>query len=208
MSGWDLESNSGSSKKAEFTKFPVGITRVRIIDAEPHMRWTHWFQQHKRSINCPGKGCPICDVRKQQKANGLPYTHAMAKRLAIQVLNRETGNIEIMEQGVNFFKELKDIMMDLNDRGLTLLDADIKVRRRGSGKDDTSYRLDIDKEYPLSDEDLKLINSKLNLDDFFKPHTVEQTLRVLNGEEWSAVMSNQIDSDDMMQDEEEDYGIK
>ena len=63
---WDFEINSGGAK-AEFTKFPVGVTRIRVIDDEPNVRWTHWIQQHKRSINCPGKDCPICEIRRYQK---------------------------------------------------------------------------------------------------------------------------------------------
>lgn len=208
MSNWDFESSNNNSNKAEFTKFPVGITRIRVVDEEPMIRWTHWLQQFKRSLNCPGKGCPICEIRKNQKANKEQYTYPMARRLAIQVLNRETGKLEIMEQGSGFFTDLRDIKHDIefddkgNPTGKKLIDFDIKVRRRGSGKDDTSYRLDIDAEYPLSEADLKLLNDKKDLDDFFKPNTNEQILRIVQGEKWEDVMSYKDDDTDSSQDED------
>lgn len=195
---WDFNNNNGT--KAEFTKFPVGITRIRIVDDEPYVRWTHWLPKFSRSINCPGKGCPICEIRKHQKANKEPYTYGVSRRIAINIINRETGKLEIMEQGINFFNDVRDLRHDLIEKGLSLIDADIKVRRRGTGKDDTSYRLDIDVQSPLSDEDKELIANKIDLQDYFKPHTFEQITRIVNGESWDDVMKSNDDNDDMEED--------
>lgn len=185
---WDLE--KGTSKgKTEFTKFPVGVTRIRIIDEVPHIRWVHWMQKFSRSINCPGKGCPICDIRRQQKANKEPQTYNMGRRYAVNILNRETERPELMEQGITFFEDLRDLLTDLNAEGKTFADVDVKVRRRGTGKDDTSYRIDLDEESPLSDEDKAAMDNKIDLDEYFKPHTPEQILRLLDGEEWNDVMN-------------------
>ena len=204
MSGWDFENKSeNTGVKAEFTKFPVGITRIRIIDDAPVLRWTHWINQHKRSINCPGKGCPICEVRRQQKANKEPYTYNVAKRLAINIINRETGKLEIMEQGISFFEDLRDIREDLSKEGLRLQDVDIRVRRRGTGKDDTSYRLDIDERTPMSEADKKLAENAIDLQEYFKPHTPEQILRIMNGEDWNEVMY-----DSKKDDEKEQIELK
>lgn len=189
---WDVNAGnngSGNDSKAEFLKFPEGITRIRIVDAAPYQRWTHFMKKHKRSINCPGRGCPICEIRRQEKANGMPYTYQMAKRFAINAINRETGRVEILEQGKTFIQDLQDIMADLKADGEELINADIKVRRRGTGQDDTSYRLDVDKIYPLSADDEKLIKGKIALDEYFKPHTPEQILRIINGEDWATVMT-------------------
>lgn len=204
MSGWDFNSGGSGGTKAEFTKFPVGLTKIRIIDDEPFIRWTHWLPKFSRSINCPGKGCPICEIRRQQKANKESYTYGMGRRFAINIINRETGKQEIMEQGLNFFNDLRDLLEDLKSEGKTLIDVDLKVRRRGTGKDDTSYRIDIDKDYPLSDADKTLIGDKVNLPEYFKPHTVEQILRIVSGEDWDAVMKsgNEDDSDSSEKDEE------
>lgn len=208
---WDTESNAGSesSSKVEFVKFPEGITRVRVIDEAPYQRWTHFMQKHKRSINCPGKGCPICDIRRAEKANKLPYSHAMAKRFSLNVINRETGRVEILEQGKTFIQDMKDIMSDLTEEQHTLLDADLKVRRRGMTKDDTTYRLDLDKTYPLSSEDEKLLEQRVDLQEYFKPHTPHQILRILAGEAWEDVMKAEevVDADKHVDIEEEDIEI-
>jgi hypothetical protein len=203
---WDLDSNKGGEggNKAEFVKFPEGITRVRVIDTAPYQRWTHYINKQKRSINCPGKGCPICEIRKQEKANKLTQTYPMAKRFALNVINRETGRVEILEQGKIFIQDLKDMMSDLKGENATLQEADIKVRRRGTGKDDTSYRLDIDKVYPLSDADKTLLEKRIDLAEYFAPHDPEKILRIVNGEAWDEVMkSNQEEKIDLSEDEPE-----
>ena len=215
MSGWDLGGNGGEDKKkAEFTKFPVGITRIRILDEIPFTRWTHWLMKFKRSLNCPGKGCPICEIRKQQKANKETQTYAMARRVAINVYNYETKRVEIMEQGVTFFEDLRDLMQDLSDEGKDLRDAIIKVRRRGESKDDTSYRIDVDKFEPLTEEEKEEYQKDIvDLKEFFKPHSTEQVLRIVNGEEWDEVMkqnNEETKQDAQSEDSEsdEDFEVK
>lgn len=198
---WDVDSNTGgtSGDKANFAKFPEGITKIRVIDEAPYQRWTHFMKKFKRSINCPGKGCPICEIRRAEKQNKMPYSHAMAKRFALNIINRETKRVEIMEQGKTFIQDLVDLMGDLRSEGKTLLDADIKVRRRGLGQDDTTYRLDIDEKYAMTEADKDLMeNKRIKLDEYFKPHTPEQILRLLNGEAWEDVMASNQDkpSDD------------
>lgn len=180
MSGWDLDSGSnGGGQEVDFTKFPVGVTKIRVVDVAPHQRWTHWMPQFRRSVNCPGRGCPIDEIRRQEKANGVPYSYNMTKRFALQIINRETGKLEIMEQGKTFMEDLRDLMNDLREDGKSLSDVDIKVRRRGTDANDTTYRLDIDEEYPLSDNDKKLAENKLDLNEYFKPHTPEQIMKLL-----------------------------
>lgn len=189
--GWDFD----DKKKAEFTKFPEGITKIRIVDSEPHIRWTHWLNAESRSVNCPGKGCPICNIRHKQKANKEPYSYAMGRKLSMQVLNRNTGKLEIMEQGVTFYQDVKDLMSELKEKGKSLLDVDIQVRRRGTGKDGTSYRLDLAEEYPLTDNDQILLADKLDLNEYIKSHEPEKILRVLNGEKFDKVMYDNNDEE-------------
>lgn len=211
--GWDLESFDGSgssSDKVQFTKFPEGITRIRIVDDAPYQRWTHFMKKFSRSINCPGRGCPICEIRKQEKANKMPYSHQMSKRFAMNVINRETNRLEIMEQGKTFFADVKDMMSDLVNEHKSLQDADLKIRRRGVSQEDTSYRIDVDKIYPLSSADTEMLKNKIKLDEYFKPHTPEQILRLLQGEAWDDVMTSET-KDDTASDQidvEEDYEIQ
>lgn len=206
--GWNFDTNTGGNgKKAEFTKFPAGITKIRVLDDAPNIRWTHWLQQHKRSVNCPGKGCPICEIRKQQKANKEPYTYAMGRRFAMNIFNLETNKVEIMEQGVGFFEDLRDVMNDIQSDGNVLKDAILKVRRRGTGKDDTSYRIDKEDVQPLSAEELaKFQEDSIKLDEYFKPHTNEQILRIISGEAWDEVMKSE--QEEPTNTESEDFEVR
>lgn len=200
--GWDLETGSNGSK-AEFTKFPVGTTRIVVMDKAPHMRWTHWMNQFKRSINCPGmKVCPIDDIINKQKANGETPKYNRSRRFAINVFNLETNRIEIMEQGKTFFEDLKLIMGDLAEEHKTLSDVVLKVRRTGTGKDDTKYRIDVQGDFDgeLPKEGI------VDLEEYFKPHTVEQITRLLNGEDWEEVMKSE--SEDVTEDEGEEIEVK
>lgn len=211
--GWNFDLNDGEVKKAEFAKFPVGITRIRILDEAPVVRWTHFLNQFKRSINCPGRGCPICEIRKQQKANKETQTYAMGRRLAINIFNLETGKVEICEQGVTFFEELKDVVFDAGNDVANLSDIIIKVRRKGTGKSDTSYRLDVDSIQPMSEEDLNKCNEdKTDFEEYFKPHTNEQILRIVKGESWDDVMMPKDNDEDTpntdTEDEEEEYEVR
>lgn len=104
----------------------------------------------------------------------------MVKKFAINIINRETGLQEVMEQGVTFFEDLRDLMTDLKAEGKSLTDVDLKVRRRGTGKDDTTYRVDIDKESALSDADKELDKGKKDLSEYFKINSPEQILKLLN----------------------------
>lgn len=201
---WDFNQTS-TTKKNDFTKFPEGITRIRIVDTAPLMRWTHWMPKHSRALNCPGKGCPICEIRKQQKANGEPYSYGVARKFAITVLNRETKKVEILEQGVTFFQEVKDIMDDLASKGKTLMDVDLRVKRRGTNQTDTSYRIDVDEEYPLTEDDLKLLEERPNIENFVKPHDVEKILLLIQGSTWEEVFYN---NDSESDDTEEQIDLK
>lgn len=216
--GWDF--NEGSGDKANFTKFPVGITRIRILDEEPLMRWTHWMPQFQKSVNCPGKGCPVCEIRKQQKANKEEYTYNMGRRLTMNVYNHDTNRVEIMEQGITFFEDLRDIMTDLTEKGKKLKDAILKVRRRGSTKDDTSYRIDIDSEEPLSVEEIDAFDKMVDMKDYFKPHTPAQILMLLQvraetpdkyKEAWNNIMKPEetpVEDDNPIDAEDEDIEVR
>jgi hypothetical protein len=205
VQSWDLDAGNSGGGKIGFIKFPEGITRIRIIDNAPYQRWIHFFRKFKRSVNCPGKSCPICEIRRAEKANKMPYSYDMQKKFVLNVINRETGNVEIMEQGKTFMQDLIDLKGDLERKGKTIQDADFKIRRRGTTKDDTSYRIDIDEESPLSVKDMELAKSKLNFAEYFKPTPVEKILRLINGEDWEIVMKNDDESNDTVSIDEDGH---
>ena len=176
---WDLERASNqesSSEKTNFTKFPEGITRITVLGAEPHVRWTHWQPKFKRSINCPGRGCPICEIRKREKQNSQSYTHDMGRRFTIEVYNHDTNQVEIMDQGKTFMEDLRDVMEAVAKKGKRLNEVTLDVKRRGLGKDNTSYRIDVAEEVLPVPDNVEL----RDLMEYFKPHTPEMVLAVLN----------------------------
>lgn len=168
---WDLDTGQD---KTDFTKFPVGVTRIRVLSPAPHQRFTHWMQQFQRSVTCPGRGCPIDVLRKKQKDAGVDQTYNFSKKYAFNVYNLETGKVEVMEQGIRFVTDLKDVMSDLSSEGKDLHEVVLKVRRRGTGSEDTSYRIDVDNEDPMSSKEKKMFDEQLDLAEYFTPHTPEQ----------------------------------
>lgn len=228
MQGWDWDSSSSSGNKsgnkAEFTKFPEGVTRIRILDDIPNIRWTHWMPQFGRSVTCPGIECPIDEIRKNQKANKEPVTYQASRRFAINIINRETGRAEVLDQGVGFFNDLRELGVQLQEDYydelktnpdavlLKLKDIDIKVRRRDSADGKTTWRLDIDKAYPLSKEDLELAKEKIDLDEYFKPHTPDQILQLLevstdHKKAWIRIMSGEEESEEKVKEEDEEIEL-
>lgn len=206
---WDLDNGTSNTDKAEFTKFDEGVTVIRLAEDNPSVRWTHWMPIPRRSATCPGKGCPICDIRNVQKANNEPLSYNVARRFALQILNRSTGKLEIMEQGITFFEDLKDVRAMIHEKGKDILDVDIAVRRRGTGKDNTSYRLDPEKEYKYTEEDIKMLEKTVDLNEYFTPHTPEQLTRVINGEDWNEVMyPKNEESKEEATDNSEDFQLK
>ena len=131
----------------------------------------------------------------------------MGRRFAMNIFNLETNKVEIMEQGVGFFEDLRDVMNDIQSDGNVLKDAILKVRRRGTGKDDTSYRIDKEDVQPLSAEELaKFQEDSIKLDEYFKPHTNEQILRVISGEAWDEVMKSE--QEEPTNTESEDFEVR
>jgi hypothetical protein len=197
---WDSamsqESKREEKAKVEFVKLPEGITILRVVGDAPHTRWTHWMPASKRSANCPGKDCPICDVVKKEKAAKVTNPrYNTQKRFSILVLNRETKRVEVLDQGRKFFEELADIRTDNMMKLGEMSNYDIKVKRRGSTSEDTSYRIDTDEAYPITDADKALIDAHVSLEEYFKPHPVEALLRVMAGESFDEVMKDFVDSD-------------
>lgn len=206
--GWDLDKSSNATAyvKTEFTKFPVGITRIRVVDDVPTWRWAHWWVPAKRFVTCAGVKCPICEIRKNQKANGETQTYNMTKRYSFNVVNRESQKVEVLEQGVTFFKDVKELMDDLNNEGKKLQDVDIKVRRRGTGQDDTSYRLDVGDATPLNTTEVKALEFKTDFTEYYKVPDREEILRLLAGETYEQVFYNKEET--VVDDNEEEVTLK
>lgn len=180
---WNFKGNDNQGNKLEYATLAEGITKIRILDDAPVVYFAHWSPSDKRFINCPGMNdCPICALRKVQKEQGLDFTFGTSRKIAIRVWNYNTERIEILEKGVTFFDDLHLLMQDLAEEGVPLQDAIIKIRRTGTGKDNTKYRIDLDSKSPIEDTVYDKLKETPLIKDQVKPHTVEFIKRVLDGE--------------------------
>lgn len=188
---WDLE---GGGSKVEFAKFSPGTTKIRVLDKAPYVRWIHWLNSVRKSINCPGMSiCPIDDIIEKEKANGVPYdeqTHSRARRFSMNIWNYGTGKLEMMEQGKGFMEDLKMLMEDADAKGKSLSDYEVVVRRTGTGREDTKYRLDLGEEVnePIPD-------GLINMPEYFKPATPEQITAILGGADFNDTLYGSAESE-------------
>ena len=179
--GWNEVTNDSntSGARVDFVSFKEGVnTIIRVIDEEPFSRWAHWLPQYKRSLTCPGRGCPVCEVIQAAKANKEKARFNSGKRHAIRVINRNADNqVQILEQGKTFFGQLYDLHTEVGDiRGY-----DIKVVRKGSDTD-TAYTLIPLAAKELSEDDQKAIaESSIDFAEYFKAPTNEQLVKIIEG---------------------------
>ncbi len=178
---WDLDGGGqGGGNKKNFTKFQPGITKVRVLDEAPYARWTHWLPQFQRSITCPGFGCPIDVIIKEQKAQGVKRpTYSNQLKFALNVYNQDTKRLEIMDEGKEFMKDVKYIMEDLKGKNKQLSDVVLKIRMEIDSAGKRSYRIDIDSESPMSEVESKALSERTNFAEYLAKPTMEQVQQLL-----------------------------
>jgi hypothetical protein len=167
-----INQDNKDKKKVSFTSLKEGTTYIRILDKVPHARWSHWLPESKRSVTCISKDCPVCEIIKAEKANGIKSKYSSRRVFSINIYNRNTKEFEVLEQGKTFFIALADLIEDEGDP----TGYDVKIKKRGQGTS-VNYRLDkVDKDYD------ELIGDKyVDLKEFFKENTRESILDLING---------------------------
>lgn len=180
LQGWNLDAG-GTTKKNTFTKFPEGITRIRILDQAPFMRWTHWLPQFQRKITCPGFGCPIDELIKKAKANDTPVPYASTRAFSLNIFNHDSGQREIMEEGVTMFEQLKNAIEDaINDNpGKGISDFIFKVRKRNGSNGRATWTVSVDSVTPLTEAELTAKSECVDLMELFKAPTIEQVYELI-----------------------------
>lgn len=178
--GWnDVERVNGEEKeKIPYTKFE-GSTVIRVIDKEPYSFWSHWLPKQNTGVTCPGKGCPICSVMAEQRASNLPKTYNSTQRHAVRIWNYDTNQMEIMIQGKTFFSQLLTFHREIGD----LTGYDLKVIRKGSGKD-TTYTL-----IPQPAKDCDFGDKIVDVDyaELFKAPDTETIVQLMEGKTWDEI---------------------
>lgn len=187
------ENNGGGKTDIEYTKINSGsMITIRILDAEPFSRWTHWLPTHKRSLTCAGKDCPICAVIKAQKANKETPTYNSTRRHILHVWNYDTKRIEFFEQGNAVFKDLSAFHQMLGD----IRNADIKVMKTGQGKD-TKYTFMPQAPSQLDSAILKEYEEKkVNFAERYKAPEVDDVKALMSGKTFDEVYGNKEADDD------------
>ena len=185
MSWNDVEAKSGSKKEDQipFTKFEEGNTIIRVLDDEPYSFWNHWMTKHNRGVRCLGKGCPICSVIANQKANKETPTYSSTQRHAIRIWNYTTKQMEIMIQGKQFMEQLLNLHREVGD----IKTYDIKITRKG--KDTTTTYMAL----PTQPKDFEHTAElkDVNFDEVFVPIEKDKILLLMEGKTFQEVFGTE-----------------
>ena len=181
--GWnDVKENNGGSEKKEVNFVSIADKEtvvLRVLSEEPISRWSHWIPSVKRSFTCLGKGCPVCEIIKQDKANKANARYSSSKRHSLIVWNYATKRVEVLEQGNDFFQNLLAFVED-PDLG-DLRDYDIKITRRGTGKDTSYTVIPCAKKRVSKEVEDAFATCGIDLEKYYAPCTSQQMIDILSG---------------------------
>ena len=193
--GWEevlKDPSQNSTSKTEFTKLQNGITELRFLDGEPFVRWAHWIAQAKRNVSCIGAECPVCDAIKASRQAGIKPQFTSNRKFAMHVLNLNTGNVEVLEQGKVFFTQLHALHEEIGD----IRNYNIKVKTQNAGSTDVTYTLMTMMPTELNEEQLEMVKDLKAFEEVFKVPTREQVLQLMSGSTPDEVFGNKSDEDE------------
>ena len=204
---WDeVEGKSSDENKVNYIKFAEGkATVIRVLDEAPVSKWRHWIQSANRSVTCCGKGCPVCASITTAKDAGITPMFSSVMRHTLHVINKNTGELELLEQGKTFFDQLLTLKNNAGD----LRDYDIKVIRTGKDKK-TTYLCIPMQPTGLSKFEQELYEAnKVDITDLVKAYTPEQTKGFMEGKSAEEIFQNNdaVDEDIKLVDPIEDGEI-
>lgn len=168
--GWGAM-NQGGSKSDRLDTFvqfkegkPVKLHALLERGEEPKSYWTHWVQEAKTQIRCPGRGvCPACTARVPAK-----MTHAM------NVWDYNEGKIKVLEKGNQVYENVK-MFYEINNNSLEAID--IVIKQTGT-KRDTKY---VVAAVPCNTPPDTSKHTKHDLESLLKPHTPAEVQAALGG---------------------------
>ena len=190
MSNWDLAlQNETRESKSEtnYVKFVEGDNKLRILDAEPKAIWVHWLANANNgkglSVVCLGKDCPMCNKYRYDKANKVNTRDRLSRQFVINVYNRNTQRVELLQKGKSIFETLATLHKSMGD----ITGYDVNIVKTGKGLD-TKYSPIPVMQSEQVPEGLELYN----LDDVtqaFEPTVVELLLAGMSIEEAKKTVS-------------------
>lgn len=182
----------GDEKKTAYVKME-GTVKLRVMDAEPSTYWTHWIPQINAgkggSVDCLGKGCPVCKIIAEDKKNGMPKKYSSTKKHMLNVINRATNTIEILNAGETVFDGLKQIMTQMGD----LRNMDVSITRTGAAKQTKYAVLPVYPPTPLTADERAM--DLYVLEEAHKPLTGEQVIMLLGGKSYKEIFANNVSED-------------
>ena len=139
MSTWDLALENENSREGKgetsYVKFQDGNNQMRILDAEPKAVWVHWLSQANNgkglSVVCLGKNCPMCEKLRYDKANNVQTRDRIQRQFVINVYNRATQRVELLQKGKTIFETLATFHKSMGD----ITGYDINIVKTGRGLD-------------------------------------------------------------------------
>lgn len=210
MAWLDLENkgnnNSGSDKgKVNYVKLTPGeVVKLRIVDEQPESRWVHWVQSANKGkglgIKCPGKGCPMCADMAEKKRAKQPQKYSCTKSHALNVINRGTGQIEVLDKGNKIFEQLLNMLKQMGD----LRNYDITITTTKTGAEATNVNYSVLPTFPptpLTSAEKEMIEtSRYDLKELTKGFTIEQINKLITGATIEEVTADNQASDNTVVD--------
>ena len=180
MSTWDLALENENSREGKgetsYVKFQDGNNQMRILDAEPKAVWVHWLSQANNgkglSVVCLGKNCPMCEKLRYDKANNVQTRDRIQRQFVINVFNRTTNRVELLQKGKTIFETLATFHKSMGD----ITGYDINIVKSGRGLDTKYTVIPVMQSSPLPNG-LELYN----LDDVTKVFDVPMVELLMSG---------------------------
>lgn len=211
---WNEIANKGNENtqgagKIPYVKLKPGITQMRVLDAEPFSRWTHWIPQANGgkgcSVNCIGRGCPICASIKVDKDAKRKSKYSSPKSHAINVLVRSfkatpTSNaepvneVQVLDKGNKIFEQMLVSIQQLGD----IRNYDITITQTGTDLGSINYTV-LPVYPPVALTDAEKALPKHDITAIQKNFTVEQIKALMEGktlEEITAMVAPETAVDD------------
>ena len=193
MLNWNLNegnSNSGGGNKINLTKFPEGITKIRVLlgDGEaPFMRWAHWMPQFSRKVTCPGN-CPIDELIKTAKANGVTPPYQNSRNYSVNIWNYDTNRAEVLEEGITMIEALKDgieeaitdYLEDNPGAPVKISDLVLKVRKKMGSTGKNTWRVTLETVSEMGEEVAQALVNRVDFIEYYKAPTHEQIRELLS----------------------------
>lgn len=180
---WNDVRSEGSREKVPYTKFPEGLTKIRVLDAEPYSWWQHWIPSTKTSVSCMSNDCPICEVISKEKAAKETPTYNNSRRHALRVWNYSTNQMEIMIQGRGFMQNLLALHEEVGD----IRTYDIKIKRSGNDVTTTYTAL------PTAPSEFEFADKiyDVDMEDLFKAPDRATMIQLMQGKKWADLKNNE-----------------